>query len=466
MSVPLDDGKRGMTCHFYAAAARLEWAREGGDWVDADGRAFGDRAFGTAQVPVRKGVQEIAIDVTGLARAWNGGERRPGGILLRSTGKAGVVNIASREHAEPERRPALRIDWEDGRRQTLLPAADTFTACPTHKSLGASALIKISDSYRSMLVFPFEARPGQRIAKATLRLTSDKQYQRSTEIGAFSLAPPNGTSPLVAGIAAKFPGDVGIDRHPDVIYFDGFESARLGKAWSDVFRKALPEPVARDPAEQFEALSGMALRATVPKGSRTGLSMHFRFAKHGGEPDEAFFRYYLRFGNSWDPIKDGGKLPGLSGTYERAGWGGRGANGSDGWSARGAFFQLIASDEAFNRYRAIGSYVYHKHSGKYGAIVGWNLGPTGLLEKNRWYSVEQQVKMNTPGQADGVLRAWIDGRLVLERTDLHFRDVPELKVESVWMNVYHGGITDAHQDLSLFIDNLVIARRYIGPMGR
>ena len=33
------------------------------------------------------------------------------------------------------------------------------------------------------------------------------------------------------------------------------------------------------------------------------------------------------------------------------------------------------------------------------------------------------------------------------------------------MNVYHCGIDDAPKDLVLFIDNVVVARRYIGPMG-
>src|SRR5690606_31257881 len=100
----------------------------------------------------------------------------------------------------------------------------------------------------------------------------------------------------------------------------------------------------------------------------------------------------------------------------------------------------------------------------YGSSIGWNLGSTGLLEKNRWYSVEQYVRMNRPKKEDGVLKAWIDGRLALDLTGLRFRDVPELKVESVWMNVYHGGIEDAPADLTLFIDNLIVAKRYIGPM--
>jgi hypothetical protein len=72
--------------------------------------------------------------------------------------------------------------------------------------------------------------------------------------------------------------------------------------------------------------------------------------------------------------------------------------------------------------------------------------------------------MNTPGQNDGVLRAWIDGRLAYERTDWRWRDVDSLKIERIWMNVYHGGTVPAPQDVHLYIDNVVIARQYIGPM--
>ena len=42
--------------------------------------------------------------------------------------------------------------------------------------------------------------------------------------------------------------------------------------------------------------------------------------------------------------------------------------------------------------------------------------------------------------------------------------IAELKIESVWMNVYHGGTARAKSDLSLFIDNVVVARKYIGPL--
>src|SRR5690606_28531359 len=133
---------------------------------------------------------------------------------------------------------------------------------------------------------------------------------------------------------------------------------------------------------------------------------------------EAYFRYYLRFGESWNPVVTGGKLPGLSGTYGKAGWGGRSADGTNGWSARGLFFEQVADDPVLANYRPIGSYLYHVQGGEYGSNIGWNLGPTGMLEKNRWYSIEQYVKLNDPGEDNGILRAWVDGKLAYEKTNV------------------------------------------------
>ena len=101
---------------------------------------------------------------------------------------------------------------------------------------------------------------------------------------------------------------------------------------------------------------------------------------------------------------------------------------------------------------------------EYGDGWGWNMGPTGLLENNRWYGIEQYVKLNDPGKENGVLKAWIDGVLVFEQTGIRFRDSPDLRIESLWMNVYHGGTARAPHDLTLYIDNVVLAREYIGPV--
>ena len=63
------------------------------------------------------------------------------------------------------------------------------------------------------------------------------------------------------------------------------------------------------------------------------------------------------------------------------------------------------------------------------------------------------------------MRVWIDGRLAWEKTDWRWRHIPDLKIEEIWMNVYHGGTAPVGQDVHLYIDNVVIADEYIGPLG-
>jgi len=74
--------------------------------------------------------------------------------------------------------------------------------------------------------------------------------------------------------------------------------------------------------------------------------------------------------------------------------------------------------------------------------------------------------MNAPGENDGVLRGWVGGRLAFEKTDVRMRDTDALRIESVWLNVYLGGTWTATSEHHLYVDNVVIARRYVGPMQR
>lgn len=209
--------------------------------------------------------------------------------------------------------------------------------------------------------------------------------------------------------------------------------------------------------------SGRSLQVTTPRGEHTGTSFAYKFRERlGAEPEEIYFRYYLKFDPDWKHATSGGKLPGISGTYGKAGWGGRKVNGSDGWSARGLFETRNGADST-----AIGFYCYHADMrGKYGE--NWRFQPR--LAHGRWYCVEQYCKLNTPGNGgrgrnDGILRGWIDGQVAFEKSDIRFRDVDSLKIEEVWVNIYHGGETPVpNEDIHLYLDDLVIARQPIGPL--
>ncbi|WP_332671493.1 polysaccharide lyase [Aromatoleum sp.] len=466
--VPLSDGPDGMSCYYYASGMRMAWRQPGGDWVDAAGKAHGDEAYSVARVGRAKQRQTVSWDLTELAKQWGAKERLPGALFLRAldAGRSGVVNLASREAQEVG--PVLVIDWEGGRSTRLAPVADVHFSCPNSRSDGKRKVMQVGHRYMAVVVFPFERKGDQRVARATLEMSSDKQYDGGAKIGIFSpLLPWFEPGEPRTGFAAAHPSDRGIAADPNVIFADDFESGDWRSKWTRHSPHSNSETVRADGGDLFEPFAGKALKVTVEKGKRLGLGMHYRFEDHpAGEPEEAFFRYYLRFGDSWNPTT-GGKLPGLAGTYDRAGWGGRRADGVNGWSTRGSFFPRLSREMEFEDLRGIGSYVYHAGmDSEYGDSWGWSLGPSGALKKNRWYAVEQQVRLNTPGEANGILRAWVDGRLVFEKLDMRFRDVPDLKIESLWMNVYHGGTARAKSDLVLYIDNVVVAREYIGPMVR
>ena len=74
--------------------------------------------------------------------------------------------------------------------------------------------------------------------------------------------------------------------------------------------------------------------------------------------------------------------------------------------------------------------------------------------------------MNTLGLNDGIISSWVNGVLVYENKTFRFRNegFENIKIEKVWMNIYHGGKKAANQDITVYIDNVVIAKSYIGPI--
>lgn len=244
----------------------------------------------------------------------------------------------------------------------------------------------------------------------------------------------------------------------DIVFSCDFESPQWYSEWGLDKPEAGTNTVAEDPDLKFSAHRGKALRVRIPAGGNLGSNLRYVFAKRtGSEPEEVYFRYYLRLAGDWDAEIQGGKLPGISGTYGRAGWGGRPVDGRNGWSARGLFLRKQDGRTP------VGYYVYHADmKGKYGSHWVWDRDGLGYLENNRWYAIEQHVKLNTPGHNDGVMRGWVDGKLAFEKTDVRMRDVPELRIEMVWLNVYQGGTRPAQSEEHVFIDDVVIARKYIG----
>ena len=252
-------------------------------------------------------------------------------------------------------------------------------------------------------------------------------------------------------------GGVSVDQaqnNSDVFFFEGFEDEDYARHFTDVSH---PQNLT---LEQGGFGGDRCLRVRVNGDDHYGTSISYRFAKRDeDEPEALYARYYLKLGSNWDPGR-GGKLPGIAGTYGKAGWGGRKVNGSDGWSARMGFQRSKVREDETQVY----FYTYHADmQGTYGDNLLWDIENRGSLKNEQWYCIEACIKMNTPGENDGLMRGWVDGALAMERTDIRFRDIPDLKIEGFWMNLYYGGKWSSPQDMDVYFDNVALSYKPIGP---
>ncbi|NTW27423.1 MAG: hypothetical protein HGA36_03795 [Candidatus Moranbacteria bacterium] len=88
------------------------------------------------------------------------------------------------------------------------------------------------------------------------------------------------------------------------------------------------------------------------------------------------------------------------------------------------------------------------------------------LELNRWYVIEIHSKLNTdPALSDAVYEIWIDGVLRFAAYNFKFKDGLLFNTPGTnqfeFQHVYYNR---SNQDQSTYMDNLVIADRYIGPV--
>lgn len=456
----LYEGDEGTTCSDFLAGV-LPWERPGGDWRDARGKIFGDQPYAEG-APSPNGV---ILDVTGLVRKWVEAGNRRGILAVRAISGTGYANFFSRKAKGPADWPMLVLDLAGDRREMLKPSADTHIDCSTYRSLGRSETLPVTGKINSLLQFQLPAAVSAKsLVRAQLVLSSaSPPGGGALRVGVFEVAVPSfPMAPVRQGLASDYPGDKGIERNPDVVFATGFEEL-LNWRWRWAKDSAGEfEVVSDDWGNRFEPLMGKALRVNLKKGSNYGADLRLYLRDLGGEVDELFFRYYLRFGDDWNPTVDGGKLPGLAGTYGKAGWGGRRSDGTNGWALRGGFLRAFPSDHPMHGLTQVSTYAYHADmQSEYGDRWIW---PGAVLQRNRWYCIEQQVRMNYPSAADGELRVWVDGRLVMERKNVRLRTVDRLHIETVWLDVYHGGLAPSPHDQHLYIDNVVVARRYIGPM--
>lgn len=105
----------------------------------------------------------------------------------------------------------------------------------------------------------------------------------------------------------------------------------------------------------------------------------------------------------------------------------------------------------------LGTYLYHlDQAGDCGDQILWD---PGIVQQDRWYCVEGHVEMNTPGERDGRVDAWVDGRPALSWPGVAFRraDEDDIGARHFWANIYFGGSVVNGFDLVSSVDELVFS---------
>jgi hypothetical protein len=177
--------------------------------------------------------------------------------------------------------------------------------------------------------------------------------------------------------------------------------------------------------------SGAVIAVTYPRGSINPASSPpaplggagFLYPGPGARQfDHACLSYDVTFDARFD-FNHGGKLPGLYGGDAPTG----GGSADAGFTTR----YMWRSGGAGEVY----AYLPGKAS-SYGASIG---AGNWMFRATRWGQIEQEIVLNRPEHADGVLRVWYDGKLVLERTDIIFRMSNSVRISGLIFSTFFGG---------------------------
>jgi len=198
-------------------------------------------------------------------------------------------------------------------------------------------------------------------------------------------------------------------------------------------RKDGPAPVALQVRLPKEAASPH--RASAGKG---GMSFPWEPNALAGKTSACLI-YHVQFPAGFDFAR-GGRLPGLGGGIG-------GAANSDTFAA-----PLV--------WRSNGTGGAVVRTGKDGAdpVLVLDRRDT-TFAKGRWIRIEQEVVLNAPKKSDGMVRVWVDGTLVAERTDVAFRSKAETSLSTVLADVHYGSAEaagGAAKDASMWLSPLEV----------
>ncbi|MGH8626573.1 MAG: hypothetical protein ACREYC_15320 [Gammaproteobacteria bacterium] len=274
------------------------------------------------------------------------------------------------------------------------------------------------------------------------------------------------------GIAASYPGDANIQSHPDVLFFDGFDSYTSNSQltgsgnWHNFYQNG---NIAFDLAVLYSGTK--ALRFTMPQSASEVSNAVVKTISPS--QDKLHVRACTRYQPNYSGVNSAHNGIRITANYTGPG---RRPNGSD-------FFLVNVEN---SRYQGEGEpgythvYVYHPEQND---VYGEHWYPSGLTSngdgpnggfgpdfvsrqnvipaRGAWLCHELMVQANTPGARDGRIAIWENGTLLADFQSIRFRDIGTVKINEIQLENGGQGSTQSNQK---WYDNVVVAKSYIGPM--
>ena len=282
------------------------------------------------------------------------------------------------------------------------------------------------------------------------------------------------------GIASRHRGDADIGSDSSVIFTDDFESysraTDLTNKWNEAYHEANLR-IATGPADVFRG--ARALEFTVPKTASEVSNTVVKYVIP--QRDTLFLRYYGKFDSSFNVVGSSHNGSTISSSYYSGEGSGPGIP-ADGYNKFLVSYEVGRWEETGTANPGeLNVYVYHPgqrsiwgdHFYPSGRVLpspqtpfdfgaGFIARPNLIPALGQWYCYELMVRCNTPGQYNGRIAMWLDGKLIGDFPNLRLRDTTALKIDrfTIDLHIRNNTLSIARK----WIDNVVAATSYIGPI--
>jgi hypothetical protein len=287
------------------------------------------------------------------------------------------------------------------------------------------------------------------------------------------------------GIAARYPGDKGIERDPAVVFADDFETTAAGplphgyrkrdeKLWDNSGGDCR---ITEEPENVHSGMKALQMTIVRPGSGQPGGAGVDKYFEEGF--DTLFLRYYAKFDKDNDLYHGGAhnggcidaRAPGMP-------WACPGMR-ADGSNKFTVLLDTWRTQEQVPSPGYLVTYVYHMdQGGRWGDqffpsgrvfpgerdIFGEEFvsRPDFVPPQGRWCCYEVMVHANAPGVRDGRVAFWVDGKVVADFPNLRLRNVATLKSGRIQLGIYTHN-PRVQRDIVMCFDDVVAGTSYIGP---